>query len=133
MQAAANLKRRILVVDDEPDVANVVELMLRFDGHDVQVITSGKQALMLLAQIPFDIVILDYVMPDMKGDELAALIKQTRPQQMVIMLSAHADLINTSEMKVAGVDFFLSKPFLLEDLRTALLQCHIAEKVPTQL
>src|ERR1700744_813717 len=116
MQIAANLKRHVLVVDDEPDVANVVELMLRFEGHEVQVVTNGKAALMMLEQTTFDVVILDYAMPDMKGDELAALIKQNWPKQIIIMLSAHADLIKNSETKIGSVNTIIGKPFLLEDL-----------------
>lgn len=130
MQTSPKSKRRILVVDDEPAVANVIELMLRFEGHDAQIVTSGKEALTLLEQATFDIVILDYAMPDMKGDELAALIKQRWSGQIIIMLSAHADLIKNSETKTGDVNILIGKPFLLEDLRAAMADC-VKERLVT--
>jgi CheY-like chemotaxis protein len=120
MQAAPKSKYRVLVVDDEPDVGHVVELMLRFEGHEVQVATHGKEALILLEQTAFDVVILDYVMPDMKGDELAALIKEARPQQIILMLSALADNLNISDKNMHAVNALIGKPFVLEDLRAIM-------------
>jgi CheY-like chemotaxis protein len=120
MKTTSELKQRILVVDDEPAVAQVIELMLRFEGHEVQMVTSGKDALSALEYHAFNAIVLDYAMPDMNGDELAYLIKQSRPKQIIIMLSALADTLRNSEQKIRAVDAFVSKPFLLEDLRAVL-------------
>ncbi len=120
MQTSPKSKRRILVVDDEPAVAQVIELMLRFEGHEVEIVTSGADALTALEYSAFDVIVLDYAMPDMNGDELADLIKRSRPKQIIIMLSALADTLQDSEQKIRAVDAFVSKPFLLEDLRAVL-------------
>jgi CheY-like chemotaxis protein len=112
--------RRILVVDDEPAVSEAIKMMLEYDGHAVQTAGSGKEALSLLEQGNFDVVMTDYSMPEMRGDALAIAIKQRLPHQPVVMVTAHADVLKSSGNPLTGVNFLISKPFLLEDLRTAI-------------
>lgn len=112
--------KRILVVDDEPSVCDAVRLMLAFDGHEVATANSAKEALGLFEQRPFDVVITDYVMPSMKGDELAAQIKARNPKQPVIMITAYAEMLQSSGTPLKGVDAVISKPFLLENLREVI-------------
>ena len=120
MTTAAFPQRRILVVDDEPLVCDAVKLMLDFDGHDVATAGSGKEALVKLEQSKFDLVITDYEMPGMKGDELAAAIKTRDTRQPVVMITAYAELLQSSGNPLTGVDWLISKPFLLENLREAI-------------
>jgi CheY-like chemotaxis protein len=120
MTTAAFPQKRVLVVDDEPLVCDAVKLMLEFDGHKVETACSAKEALARLAQESFDLVITDYEMPLMKGDELAAAIKARDPRQAVIMITAYAELLQASGNPLTGVDFVISKPFLLENLREAI-------------
>jgi len=112
--------RRILVVDDEPGVCDAIRLMLQFDGYKVQTANSSEKALSLLKQARFDLVTLDYSMPGMKGDELAVVIKQRLPHLPVIMITAYADMLKASGNPLAGVDFIVSKPFMLKDLREGI-------------
>jgi CheY-like chemotaxis protein len=114
--------KKILVVDDEPFVCDAVKMMLTFDGHEVQTANSGKEALAVLAQNSFDLVITDFAMPTMKGDELAAAIKSLYPGQAVIMITAYAEMLQASGNPLKGVDRLISKPFLLDDLREAIAQ-----------
>jgi CheY-like chemotaxis protein len=111
---------KILVVDDEPFVCDAVKMMLVFDGHDVQTANSGKDALKLMDNEKFDLVITDFAMPLMKGDELAAIIKSRTPGQPVIMITAYAEMLQSSGNPLIGVDEVISKPFLLDNLREAL-------------
>jgi len=120
MTAPALPKRRILVVDDEPFVCEAVKMMLAFDGHAVETACSGKEALALFEKGKFDIVITDFAMPIMKGDELAVAIKARSPTQPVVMITAYAEMLKSSGNPMTGVDFVISKPFLLEDLRRAI-------------
>jgi CheY-like chemotaxis protein len=113
-------KKRILVVDDEPFVCDAVKMMLAFDGHDVVTTNDAKEALAVFDKDKFDLVITDYAMPGMKGDELAAAIKAQRPNQPVVMITAYAEMLQSSGKKLPGVDFLVSKPFLLEHLREAI-------------
>jgi CheY-like chemotaxis protein len=109
-------------VDDEPLVCDAVRMMLVFDGHKVQAVHSGKEALNLLEKRTFDVVITDYEMPEMKGDELAATIKTRTPGQPVVMITAYAETLQASGNPLTGVDFVISKPFVLENLREAILK-----------
>ncbi len=120
MKAHNITRKKILVVDDEPLVSNAVKMMLTFDGHDVVTASHGKEALALFEQDKFDLVITDYAMPGMKGDELAAAIKSRVPGQPVILITAYAEMLKTSNVPLGAVDYIISKPFLLEDLRTAI-------------
>lgn len=120
MKAPPFPQRRILVVDDEPFVCDAVKMMLAFDGHSVETASSGKAALDLFEKAKFDLVITDFAMPAMKGDELALAIKKRDPQQPVVMITAYAEMLQSSGTSLPGVDFIISKPFLLENLREAI-------------
>lgn len=120
MKAPPSPQRRILVVDDEPFVCDAVKMMLAFDGHSVETASSGKDALALFDKSEFDVVITDFAMPAMKGDELALAIKARNPRQPVVMITAYAEMLQASGKPMPGVDFMISKPFLLENLREAI-------------
>jgi CheY-like chemotaxis protein len=109
-----------LVVDDEPFVCDAVKMMLMFDGHVVDSANSAKDALEMFARGRYDLVITDYAMPSMKGDELAAAMKARVPGQPVVMVTAYAEMLKASGQEMPGVDFVISKPFLLEHLREAI-------------
>jgi CheY-like chemotaxis protein len=111
---------QILVVDDEPDVCETIKMVLEHDGHKVQTASSGSEALVLLEQSKFDLVSTDFSMPGMKGDELAAAIKQRLPNQPVLMISGNGAIAKSSDNPLQGADLVISKPFLLEELRKAV-------------
>ncbi len=120
MSAPGILPRKILVVDDEPFVCDAVKMMLAFDGHQVETAGSAKEALTHFRPGKYDLVITDYAMPEMKGDELALAIKARAPAQPVVLITAYAEMLKASDTPLNGVDFVISKPFLLENLREAI-------------
>ena len=111
---------RILVVDDEPDVRQAIKMMLEHDGHEVQTVDSGEAALALLEHDTFDLIITDYSMAGMKGNQLAATVKKCRPDQPIIMVTAFAADFHPSGKPTGGVDCVLSKPFTMIELREAV-------------
>jgi CheY-like chemotaxis protein len=111
---------QILLVDDEPSVNSSIRMLLDFDGHSVQTADSGESALTLLQPGRFHLVITDYYMLGMKGDELAALIKLRHPGMPIIMITAFADVLQESGKVKYVVDYLLLKPFSLPDLRKAI-------------
>jgi len=113
-------QRRILVVDDEPLVRQTVRMLLRSDGYLVDEARSGAEALVLFEPGKFDMIFTDYLMPEMKGDQLAATIKRLAPKQPVVMLTAYPEKLQTSDCPLGGVDSFICKPFELETLRTVI-------------
>lgn len=109
-----------MVVDDEPMVCEAIGMLLTFDGHEVISASNGNEALALFEQGKFDLVITDYHMPKMNGDELALAIKARLPGQPVIMITAYAEMLKTSAAPLSGVDLLVNKPFQLADLRDAV-------------
>jgi CheY-like chemotaxis protein len=111
---------KILVVDDESSVCQAIKMLLKHDGHEVQVAASGPEALTLFAAGGFDLVITDYSMQDMKGDELAGKLKKLQPGLPIIMATAFAADLQASGSVDEDVNLILNKPFSLTELRQAV-------------
>lgn len=132
MRRANVAKRRILVVDDEPLVCDAVAMMLSFDGHQVQTAHSGPEALACLERETFDLVITDYAMPEMRGDELAQQVVLRYPQMPILMITAHAEVLAANKVPLPGVVMVLSKPFMLSTLREAIEKaCPMSSTAPS--
>ena len=131
MSKPAIAPQRILVVDDEPFVCDAIRMMLAFDGHQVETASSGKEALRLYQKGKYDVVLTAYAMPTMKGDELAAAIKSLSPEQPIVLVTAYAEMLKSDDNPLRGVDFIVSKPFLLENLREAIERTAGAKNLPT--
>ena len=109
--------KRILLVEDEAPVRASLRMVLELDGHHVTEASNGAEALNLFATGEFDLVITDFQMPMMKGNELAVSIKLLAPSLPILMITAsekaRGDVQNP-------VDALLTKPFTVPDLRWAL-------------
>jgi len=114
--------QRILVVDDEPLVCDSVRWMLAEDGHQVETAATGKAGLDLFRKGRFDLIVLDYELPGMNGDALAAAIKTLDPLQPIVMIAANAEALAASGNPLLGVDLVISKPFDFQEFRTAVLK-----------
>jgi CheY-like chemotaxis protein len=113
--------RQILVVDDDPLVADSIRRMLVFQGHQVTTARNAEEALALFPKENFSLTLVDYEMPGMKGDQLAAAIKALAPAHPVVMFTGYAEAVSTGAA-AQKVDLVLGKPFDLEQLRRALAQ-----------
>jgi two-component system, OmpR family, response regulator len=107
---------RVLVVDDEPNIVNLVRMSLRFHGFDVVTAASGGEALTAVASTRPDLVVLDVMLPDADGFEVCRQLRDAAADVPVIFLTArhaHAD-------KVAGLtyggDDYVTKPFSVDEL-----------------
>jgi CheY-like chemotaxis protein len=120
MNGPTGQKRHILVVDDEPTVCQSVQMLLQGDGYIIEGARSGFEALALFEPGKFDMIFTDYLMPEMKGDQLAAAIKQLSPKQPVVMITAFPEKLQSSDCPLGGVDSFICKPFEVETLRAAI-------------
>lgn len=109
--------RRILLVDDDADVRSTLKLLLNMEHHAVTEARDGQEALEAFTSEKFDLVITDYVMPKLYGDQLALEIKKQAPSLPVIMITANADLLPNP---VPAVDLVLPKPFQIKELRDAI-------------
>jgi CheY-like chemotaxis protein len=120
MATSGNHVWNILVVDDEPLVSKSIQMLLQSDGHKVTTVGSGNEGLALLEDFHFDLVIMDFTMPGMNGDELAIAIKERYPSLPVVMTTAYAESITYSGKRMSGVDFLMGKPFSRQELRDAI-------------
>jgi CheY-like chemotaxis protein len=82
----------LLCVDDEVNGLKLRKIILETAGYRVLIAESGPSALKLLAENPVDLVVLDFLMPEMKGDEVAERMRHINPRVPIIMLSAYYDL-----------------------------------------
>ncbi len=104
----------ILIVDDNEDNRYTLQLLLESDGHErVTSACDGNEALALLAENQFSLVLLDMMMPGLNGDEVLKIIK-TNPntrETPVVMISADTDIENVCRCIELGADDYLPKPF----------------------
>jgi two-component system OmpR family response regulator len=106
---------RILVVDDEPFIRDLLSAALRFEGFDVEVAGSGNEALQLAKPGRYDLVMLDVMMPDVEGTEVCRRLRDSGVGVPVVFLTAR----DSTEDKVLGLgmaDDYVTKPFSLEEL-----------------
>ena len=107
---------RILVIDDEPNVLRIAERVLRKEGFFVCGTPSGQQGLRLIADEPWDLVLLDIRLPDGNGIEILSAIQQAASDTAVIMVTGHATIEMTIDALKSGARDFLLKPFGPQDL-----------------
>ena len=107
---------RILVVDDEYGVRSGIRLILEDEGYEVAAAATGAEALALLGRTEYDVALLDYRLPDIDGLSILQTIKATGLQVVTCMITAYANIETAIAATRQGVDFFLPKPFLPEDL-----------------
>lgn len=109
------------MVDDDESVASTLRRVLALEGHAVEFVSGGSEALAALGQSKFDLIITDYEMPNMKGDQLAAEIKARIPTQSVVVLTAYEEKVRSLQPPVKA-DLVLGKPFDLREFRRAINQ-----------
>ncbi len=111
------MKARVLVVDDEPRMAEVIAMALRRGGFDCDLCHDGARALAALEERPADVVVSDRKMPGMDGLELLAEIHRRWPELPVILLTAHGDVPSAVQAMRAGAFDYVTKPFDNDELR----------------
>lgn len=114
---------RILVVDDEPDTLGLIKLTLQTAGYQVQTATGGKEGLRLIREEPFDVVVLDIMMPDVSGfDVMRELNNDPTPPPPVIFLTARSGEEDQETGLSLGVTHYLLKPITRGSLLDAINQ-----------
>lgn len=113
---------RILVVDDEPIIADCLSAFLVRDHHQVTTVNSGYDALETLRDEHFDLVISDRAMNDFGGEELARRLNERGTGEKFIMATGSGDILIASCRKLTGVDVILPKPITREALQRAILE-----------
>ena len=111
--------KMVLCIDDDRDVLECEKAFLESFGYTVLTAPSGGEGLQLASMHSVDVVILDYLMPEMNGHEVAIRMKQLRPQAPIIMLSGAVDV---PEQALKFVDAFIAKDRLASQLLPVIAQ-----------
>ena len=116
----------ILVAEDEPDMAFLIEDMLEEAGHRVTIASNGASVLKLLEEKTFDMIFMDGRMPDMSGFETTAKIRKLpndRAKIPIVALTAEAMTGDRERFLSAGMDDYISKPVDYEELIKTIARC----------
>ena len=113
-------RHRVLAVDDDPMVREVIGTYLSEDIYSVELAANGKEALEKFCAGEFDLVLTDLAMPGMQGDELAREMKKRKPKVPVLLLTGFGERLTAKGGKPDGVDLVMSKPFTMAGLQDTL-------------
>lgn len=102
---------KVLVVDDEEEMCNVLRKILEQDGYKVSTATSGSRALAAMKQKPADLILLDIKMPGMDGIEMLRKLRDFNQDAVVIILTAYGTLGTAREAMQLGAYDYITKPF----------------------
>jgi two-component system response regulator RegX3 len=106
---------RVLVVEDEPALADAVGYALRADGHEVELAEDGEQALTAVSETAFDALVLDVMLPGISGVELCRRIRAENAVP-IVMVTARDAVVDRVVGLEAGADDYISKPFAMSEL-----------------
>ncbi len=109
-------QKRVLVVEDNKQLAKSICGHLAGEGYDVSETHDGEGAVALLKDREFAIAILDLKLPKLSGFEVLTFSKKNYPNMKVVVLTAYADLANVTMCRKLGADEVIAKPYDLEDL-----------------
>jgi len=112
---------RVLIVDDEAELVSALEERLNLRGFKASGVTNGAEALSLIAEEPFDVVLLDLKMPGLDGLEVIRRIKAEQPELQVILLTGWGSEEDAEKGKELGAYDYLMKPVKIRDLVRVLL------------
>lgn len=111
--------KRILLIEDEPQIARFIQLELNHEGYEVTVANDGRDGLEVFKAHPFDLVLLDIMLPSLNGIEVLRRIRQLS-NVPIIMLTARDSVMDKVSGLDNGADDYITKPFAIEELLARL-------------
>ncbi len=115
-------KLKILVVDDDENIREVLSDLLLLEGYEVILAEEGEQALLLFEQNLPDIIITDLGMPGISGWEVAKRIKSKDPSRKIVVISGWGASLEEDQLQESYIDQVLSKPFHLEQVKKVIAE-----------
>jgi len=128
---AAKTLAKILMVEDEANLAQFVQLELTYEGYEVSVAHDGLSGLMAAREQAPDLIILDWMMPGLSGVEVCRRLRQTGSNIPIILLTAKDDISDRVEGLDAGANDYVIKPFSIEELM-ARVRAHLRSLQPQE-
>jgi diguanylate cyclase (GGDEF)-like protein len=121
--ARRDVKGKILIVDDAPDTLEIIQKLLRYEGYDVALASTGEEGVKKAEEEKPDVVLMDINLPGIDGTEALRRIRILNPLQCVIMLTAFATVDNAIQALKEGASDFVKKPFENDHLIHIVNQC----------
>jgi len=110
------VKTRVLIVDDEPNIRDLLATSLRFAGYEIQTAANGAQAVAAVTESEPDIILLDVMLPDMNGFSVTKKLRSSGIQAPILFLTARDDVEDKITGLTVGGDDYLTKPFSLDEV-----------------
>ncbi|MGI9126311.1 MAG: response regulator transcription factor [Mycobacterium sp.] len=107
---------RVLLVDDEPALTNLLKMALHYEGWQIEVAKDGKEAMAKFAEFGPDLLVLDIMLPDIDGLQILKMIRESEGYTPTLFLTARDSVMDRVTGLTAGADDYLTKPFSLEEL-----------------
>ena len=116
------MKKRVLLVEDNPPTVDVLEMELKHLGYEVRVATNGLEAVKMVVSAPPDLVVMDILLPELDGLEATRQIRKNPATRDIPILAATAKAMPGDKEKclAAGCDGYIAKPFNHRELETAI-------------
>ena len=114
------MNEKILIIDDDPEILDMLETILTREDYDVLRAEKGEEALALFQSNPIDLVITDMTMPKLNGDQLARRMMSIRPQIPVILCTGFHEDISEEKALAMGIDKFVMKPIVKDKLASTI-------------
>ncbi len=124
---------KILVVDDEKSMREVLEIFLKGEGYDVLTANGGERGIRALKQDIFDLVITDMRMPKVSGLDLLKIIKGTSPNTIVVIITAFGTAESAVEAMKLGAYDYIQKPFKMDDIRLVVKNAFEKQKLQKEV
>jgi DNA-binding NtrC family response regulator len=107
------LKKRVLVIDDDPKILELIRIILETEGHEAILLSSGEEAVERVRTTHPDLILLDIVMRAYHGLEVLAELRQAAPETPVVLLSGAVSQVNDMPdiARALGAEDFIEKPF----------------------
>jgi CheY-like chemotaxis protein len=120
----------LMIVDDDPQLIRVLSMFFDLEGYNVVRAANGREALALLGEYTPDLILLDLMMPEVGGEEVVKQVRATYKNPRIPIVIFTAADTREDELKAAGADAFITKPFSLDGLRDVVHEA-IRQASPT--
>jgi DNA-binding response OmpR family regulator len=119
-RAEQSAQPNILVMEDEESVAKGLEMVLEEEGYDVDLAMNGKTAIETIRTKDFDVLVADLRLPDINGMEVIRMIRESRPDTVVVVITGYASVNSVVESMKLGAYDYLAKPFTEDQIKSTV-------------
>ena len=119
------MDKRLLIIDDESSILTMLDTFFtESTDYTVKTVSSGEEAMEVLREKRYPIIITDLKMPGMSGMELCKLIRESNPLSYIIAMTGYQDFFELKNCRAVGFDDYFKKPFEFQDLLEAVDDTH---------